>query len=320
MADDLTTAMWADLRRCRPCDDEELATTPIHDGIVAGMDRHGDLHLLVTVQQGPTVPLPPDLNGLRVRHQRLIDHQAADLIAPASHEQLFSALCRCIVEAVVSQHREPWAAIAAIIRDWSSAWKPSKGNMDQTTQVGLYGELWTLREILIPAIGSKAAWMWSGPDAERHDFVGREVHVEVKTTRRSTPEHEISRLDQLRKPAGKRLLLVSVQVEQSRAGRETLADMIDSVLELLRDDLAASNEVMAGLFKVGWTDDMRRTGELIRLNLRDALVFEVREGFPRLPDDFAKPTGVVSIKYVIDLANVPDLSVDHVSALISAGM
>lgn len=320
MVEHLDTAMWADLRRRRPCDDDELATVQIHAGIVAGMDRHGDLHLLVTVQQGPTVPMPPDLNGLRVRHQRLVEQQAADLIAPASHEQLFSALSRCVVEAVVAQRREPWAAIAAIIRDWSSAWKPTKGSMEQTTQVGLYGELWTLREILIPAIGSNAAWTWSGPDSERHDFVGREVHVEVKTTRRSTPEHEINRLDQLRKPEGKRLLLVSVQVEQSRAGKETLADMIDSVLELLRDDLAASNEVMASLYRAGWTDDMRRTGELIRLNLRDALVFEVRDGFPRLPDDFAKPSGVVSIKYTIDLANVPDLSVDHVSALISAGM
>ena len=312
--------MWADLRRRRPCDDEELATVHIHAGIVAGMDRHGDLHLLVTVQQGPTVPMPPDLNGLRVRHQRLVEQQAADLIAPASHEQLFSALSRCVVEAVVAQHREPWAAIAAIIRDWSSAWKPTKGSMEQTTQVGLYGELWTLRDILIPAIGSKAAWTWSGPDSERHDFVGREVHVEVKTTRRSTPEHEISRLDQLRRPEGKRLLVVSVQVEQTKGGDGTLADMIDSVLELLRDDLAASNEIMAGLFKAGWTDDMRRTGELVRLNLRDALVFEVCDGFPRLPDDFTKPAGVVSVKYVINLANVPDLSVDQVTTIINDGM
>jgi len=192
--------------------------------------------------------------------------------------------------------------------------------MEQTTQVGLYGELWTLREILIPAIGSKAAWMWSGPDSERHDFVGREVHVEVKTTRRSTPEHEISRLDQLRRPVGKQLLVVSVQVEQSKGGNGTLADMIDSVLELLRDDLAASNEVMTALFKAGWTDDMRRTGELIRLSLRDALVFEVCDGFPRLPDEFIKPTGVVSVKYVINLTNLPDLSVEQVSALIAAGM
>jgi Putative PD-(D/E)XK family member, (DUF4420) len=69
---------------------------------------------------------------------------------------------------------------------------------------------------------------------ERHDFVGQSVHVEVKTTTKSEPRHEISRLDQLRPPSGKRLLFISVILEKSLGGDETLADRIDEILRVTR--------------------------------------------------------------------------------------
>lgn len=322
MIEGLTREHWAQLRSRRPLSEDAFATLPIVvDGaatqLAMAMDQAGHLHLLIPVDHGPTGGAPPDLNGLKVRYRQLQTGNVLDLSAPPSHEGVFNPFSIEIVDAVVSQMREPWKAVAATIRAWQSAWKPVRQAMDKTVQVGLFGELLVLRSLMIPALGpTRAVDQWSGPDSERHDFVGAQLHIEVKTTRKSRPEHDISRLDQLRVPAGCQLLLVSVQLEESIGGHETLATQMDAIIDLLRGDAAALDEFMTKMVYMGWSDDMRDSGELLRFFVRGADVYAVDEDFPRLPDDFQLPSGIVSVRYTIDLANLPSLGVDEAVAVI----
>lgn len=322
MVDCPAPEQWAQLRATRPASDDSLVTMPLMmDGIETplfmAMDEPGHLHLLIPVARGPTGLKPTDLNGLRVRHRRLQTGEVIDLSAPPSHERVFTLFCRDVVIAVVVQRREPWAAVAATVRNWQSAWKPIRQEMSVAVQVGLFGELLVLNSLVLPCIGPAAVDQWSGPDAERHDFVGDRLHLEVKTTRRSRPEHEISRLDQLSAPAGCRLLFVSIQVEQSVGGTQTLATQIDSTVDALRTHPAALDDFMAKVTSVGWSEDVRDSGELLRFNLGDAThVYDVNGDFPRLPDDFIPPSGIVSLKYTVDLANVPTLGFDEAKAII----
>ncbi len=323
MGDGPTPAQWAELRTRRPASDDALTTMSItSEGIntplLMAVDVAGNLHLLIPVLRGPTGPKPPDLNGLKVRHRRLELGEFLDLVASPSHEQVFNPVCKDIVDAILIEQREPWAAVAAIIRTWQSAWKPARQEMDKSVQVGLFGELFVLQTLMIPCLGPAAVDQWSGPEAERHDFVGDLLHIEVKTTRKSRHEHEISRLDQLRVPDGCKLLVVSIQLEQSVGGDETLATRIDTIVDLLRDDAAALDSLMTKLVNIGWSEEMRNSGELLRFFLRDACVYAVDEDFPRLPDDFVPPSGVVSVKYTVDLANLPALGMDEVLAVIEA--
>jgi len=183
--------------------------------------------------------------------------------------------------------------------------------MDKAVQVGILGDLLVLRTLMIPCLGSAAINQWSGPDAERHDFVGDRLHVEVKTTRKSRHEHEISRLDQLRVPEGCQLLVVSIQLEQSIGGTETLATNLDAIVDLLRSDPGALDMFMAKMACLGWSEEMRDSGELMRFLVRSTFVYPVDEEFPRLPDDFTPPTGVVSVRYAVDLANLPALGMEE---------
>jgi hypothetical protein len=171
---------------------------------------------------------------------------------------------------------------------------------------------------MIPCLGSGAIDQWSGPESERHDFVGDLLHLEVKTTRKSRHEHEISRLDQLRVPEGCQLLLVSIQLEQSIGGTETLASNVDAIIDLLRGDALALDSFMAKMANIGWSDDMRDSGELLKFFVRSTFVYPVDQEFPRLPDDFTPPSGVVSMKYTIDLANIPALGMEEATELIKA--
>jgi hypothetical protein len=307
----------------RPQSEDALTVIPIVvDGnetcLSSAMDYAGQLHLLIPVEHGPVGALPSDLNGLKVRHRRLDTGAVLDLSAPPSHEQVFTPFCSEIVDAVVRQSREPWKAVAATIRAWQSAWKPARQSIDKIVQVGLFGELLVLRSLMIPTLGPAAVDQWRGPDSERHDFVGDQLHIEVKTTRKSRPEHEISRLDQLRTSSGCRLLFVSILLEESVGGDESLATQVDAVVDLLRGDAAALDLFMTKIANMGWSEEVRNSGELLRFFLRGAEVYAVDDDFPRLPDDFFPPTGVVSVKYTIDLANLPSLGMDEVEEIIKA--
>jgi hypothetical protein len=188
--------------------------------------------------------------------------------------------------------------------------------MDKTAQVGLFGELLVLRTFMLRCLGSVGVDQWSGPLSERHDFVGETLHIEVKTTRKSRPEHEISRVDQLRSPPGCQLLFVSIQLEESIGGNETLASQVDAIINLLREDIAALDEFMAKIASVGWSEEMRGSGELLHFFVRQIEIYDVNDEFPRLPDSFELPSGVVAIKYTIDLANLPLLGFDEACAKI----
>jgi hypothetical protein len=322
MAEAPTSQLWAQLRTTRPSDENSLAVVRItsigHDTeLCMAMDYAGHLHLLIPVKGGPAGELPPDLNGLKVRHRRLEFGEVLDLSAPPSHEPVFSPFCQEIVDAVIAQKREPWKAVAATIRAWQSAWKPMRLEMDKTVQVGLFGELLVLRSLMIPCLGPAAVDQWSGPESERHDFVGERLRIEVKTTRKSRSEHEIARLDQLRSSAGCQLLFVSVQVEQTIGGAESLATQIDAIVDLLRSDRAALDVFMTKLVNVGWSEEMRNSGELLRFFVRSAEVYMVDKDFPRLPDDFRPPTGITWVKYAVDLANLPSLGMEEATAIIA---
>lgn len=304
--------MWAALRARRPSYDEALETEPVvlpgdFPGVLYGVDQQGDLHLLLPVDGPPPGTKPQDLRGLRIRHRRLAGlGQYLDLVSASCHERLFSPLCAEILGTVVEQKRRPWEAAFATIRAWQLAWKASAPAMEKIVQVGLYGELLALEHVVIPAIGTRAIHHWSGPDQECHDFVGSRLDIEVKTTRKSRHEHEISRFDQLRAPDGRRLLVVSLLLEESAQGAESLATRIDAISDLIRADPEASDMFQSKLVQIGWTDEMRRTGELLRFNPNvDSIILAVEGAFPRLPDDFALPPGVVSLRYTVDLANLP---------------
>lgn len=323
MIDGISSTHWSQLRSMRPQSEDAVVVIPIFvDGtktqLSTAMDQAGLLHLLIPVNHGPIGPPPSDLNGLKVRHRRLETGEVLDLSSPPSHEQVFTPFCSEIVDAVVRQVRDPWKAVAAIIRTWQSAWKPARHAMDKIVQVGLFGELLVLRSLMIPTLGPAAVDQWSGPEFERHDFVGDQLHIEVKTTRKNRPEHEISRLDQLRAPDGCRLLFVSVQLEESVGGNESLATQVDAIVDHLRKDGAALDLFMTKMANMGWSEAVRNSGELLRFHLRGAEVYVVDDDFPRLPDDFSPPSGVVSVKYTVDLANLPLLGIDEVSEIIKS--
>lgn len=305
-------ATWRALRASRPIGVDQVVSAPIvfnetQTALRLAVDSSGDLHFLAPTESPATRAIPPDYNGLRLREGVLDGGTCLDLCSPSAHEKMFAALCGELIEAIVLQVRDPWSAAITVVRSWQSAWRPLRQSMSRSVQIGLAGELLLLQSLWLPAAGSEAIHLWSGPDRERHDFVSLHLHMEVKATTKSRHEHEISRIDQLSAPEDRRLVLASVQLEESVMGSQSVGTLVDSVLELIRHDPAAIDGFLTKLDGLDWSDDMRRSPELMRFHIRDAQLFEVDDEFPQLPPGFVLPIGVLAIRYTISLANLPTL-------------
>lgn len=324
MSDGPNADVWSTLRTQRTGSEDQIVTTPVvHHGaptaLMYAMDEGGSLCLLIGVEEIPTDPIHPDLRGLRVRTKSLSFGRFITVIAEPACERVFGAVCADIIIAIVDQHRQPAKAVASVIKAWASLWKPATTLMSATAQIGLFGELLSLQKIVMPVVGPSAVVHWSGPDKERHDFVGERIHLEVKTTTKSHHEHEISRYDQLRVPAGRRLFVISILAESSVAGTMSLATQVDQITDLLRGEPAYLDDFLTKLGKCEWTEELRHAPELQRFHLRKSGIFPVDSEFPRIPDDFAMPDGVTGIKYTVDLANLAPWSAQDLHDEIRGG-
>jgi len=312
---EITQDRWASLREQRlPHEDiYEQAAEELETALI-GVSDDGRLHLLLAIDVAPQ-NLPPDLQSLQVRV--LEGGQTwLDVSARSHHEELLTLVANKVLHAIRIEGRDPAVSVERIIDDMRAALRPLAPDLSTAEQIGLFGELWVLSNVLFPTLGSRVCHLWSGPESERHDFVGQGVHVEVKTTTRSEPKHEISRLDQLKAPASKRLLFVSVMLEKSLGGDETLADRIDEIREKLGSDGRALDVFDSRLAQLGWHEGLRQTGALLRFTFRDVHIFEVAGDFPRLPDDYEPPLGVTGIKYSINVGSLPSLDVSAVQEIL----
>lgn len=285
-------------------------------GCLMGVDGDGHLHLMISIGEEP-FELPPALEAVAVQVIET-DRTYLDVCAKVHYEMIFTPMANQILVGVSVQGRKPIDVVTETIEEFRGALKPLKPDLTLSEQIGLFGEIWVLRNVLIPSIGASACYMWSGPDSERHDFIGNGAHIEVKTTTRSEDRHEISRMDQLRAPEGKRLLFASIQLERSEAGASTLATLIDEVVSVLGVDGKAIDAFESRLAKMRWHDGIRQSSELKKFNLRDAQFFEVEGSFPRLPDDYVPPRGITAIKYTIDISSRPVLDRTVVDAIVKS--
>lgn len=297
----ISLARWESLKRQRQGGAMVAeAVDPLVPGCLMAVDEDGLLHLLIAIGEEPK-EMPQELEAIVVRVIQT-DRLYLNVFAKPHYEMMFTPMANQILVGVTVQGRKPIDVVAETIDEFRAALKPLKPDLSVSEQIGLFGELWVLLNVLLPNVGARSCALWSGPDSERHDFVGDGAHIEVKTTTRSEDRHEISRIDQLRVPAGKKLLFASIQLERTVGGAATIATLVDAVVAALEFDGKAIDHFQRQLAKMRWHDGLRQSSELKTFNLRDAQFFEVEGTFPRLPDDYVPPRGITAMKYTIDLS------------------
>lgn len=311
---EVTPEVWSDLRATGQPDFE----IPDVRCWVA-VDDDGDLRFCVATGELQVLP-PLGTVGVACCKATHRGKPCIMLSAKRTSSDAFAPICQEIVTALRSGPRDPIAVIESVLKRWRRLLQAEQPDMETTKQVGLIGELLTLIEIAIPAIGPVAVCSWSGPNYERHDFVGSGAHLEVKTTRASHGRHVISRANQLHPPTNKSLLFVSVQLESTAAGSVSVASLNRHARVLLNSDRGALDVYDAAMDRLGWNDGMERSGGLFRCEVSRIRVYTVNDTFPRLPDSLVLPAGVGRVEYEIDPSGQYEMDASEVSAIVQAGL
>jgi Putative PD-(D/E)XK family member, (DUF4420) len=141
----------------------QLRATPAGGGVVVevvdpdipscriGVEEDGSLHLLIAISEEPK-QLPQELEAVTV-HTVMLDRLYLDILSKSHYENIFTPLANQMFEGVAVQGRKPIDAVADAIAEFRGAMKPIKASLNLTEQIGLVGEIWVLRCVLIPASG-----------------------------------------------------------------------------------------------------------------------------------------------------------------------
>jgi hypothetical protein len=217
--------------------------------------------------------------------------------------QIFDVLVTDVAEFVASAQTEI-AAIKAFInrlRRWQRFLEQTgPDGLSKASQLGLFGELWFLREKLIPLVGTYVAVSaWTGPSGAHQDFQLYECAIEVKTTGTKEPQQMIIQSErQLEDSSLAALFLQHLSLNVNEKVGETLIMMVDSLRQLFKRDTEALELYENKLLEAGFLQSQALKYEKTRYSINRASLFKVEKSFPRIITADLKP-GVGLVQYSI---------------------
>lgn len=227
---------------------------------------------------------------------------------------IFTTLTTDIAVALQDLHGDATILDALInrIQRWQSFLdRHAPEGLGEDSQRGLFGELWFLLHILLPALGPKAAVeAWTGPKRAVHDFRLPALSVEAKVTvSKQHTKIQIANERQLDTTHVSTLLLFHLSVEQTRGVGMTLPQLVEAVRTVTEGDARARDTFEDLLFQAGYLDIHARHYAQPSYSKRASHIFMIRDGFPRLVEKDLPP-GVGDIQYTILLAQCMPFALD----------
>ena len=253
---------------------------------------------------------PPDSRGLTVRTNNRDDPSGSTdvelVLTNTQHRDIFDLLVRDLVEAAEQPEDEAAGVVRLLARlsNWQQLLRRlSPRGLSDEAQLGLWGELWVLRDVLAPAIGiGDAISAWRGPLGDDQDFQMGAVCMEVKTS----AAHGLDRIPiaserQLEVPEDVVLVLVGLSVDARVGHGETLGDMI-RVVRAAAAEAGRLSMLDDRLETIGCGIEDGHTHGEMGYSVRSLAPFRVGPGFPRLVSADL-PVGISDVRYLISLAS-----------------
>lgn len=283
--------------------------------ILIGLDALGHRHLLIPVDPGTRIIEDRRSNGVQITSHPLLDRNKlrlfVDLVCLKPHlHELFSIIIGEVLELLKSDDSRPDLTCRKVLDQWRELLEREfVGQVRIEKLVGLFGELWHLREVV--RCDPNAVYCWTGPRGRRHDLSTNRVALEVKASLSSQGRFfEIHGHEQLEPPINGRLYLAAMKLVQVPASGESLQEIVESIVILGGD----RNTLLALLIQTGIGNNELNRSKNIRFSVVENRVYEVGEGFPRIISASftygSLPSGVVKLTYQIDLSTEPPYPLD----------
>ena len=251
----------------------------------------------------------PESRGLTVRlRDRDTEPRTAEVeLVLTDQEQrgIFDLLIEDLVGAA-EQPEDERAGVGrflARLSDWQRIlMRLAPGVLSRENQQGLWGELWTLREVAGPVTGfSTAVRAWRGPLGADQDIQLPGAALEVKTS----TAHALERLmiaseRQLDVSQDIQLALIALSLDARPDHGETLPEMVRKARSAAAD-AGCLQPLDERLQLYGYRDEDADSYADVGYTVRSRMQFRVADNFPRVVSGDLKP-GVTDVRYSVAVA------------------
>lgn len=222
----------------------------------------------------------------------LKNHRYSDVFAALLIDQVKNILLK-------TDQREIMDEFVARLFRWQAFFLNNPEGLSEESREGLYGELWFLRNRLIPKIGTlNALRAWTGPTKANQDFQFSGISIEVKSTVGMSGTIHISNKRQLDRTGFSGLYLFHISLDEQMEGEQSLPELIDEIR--LRLDDQSSILFDDKLMDYGYLEIHRERYTDKRYSIRRNDLYEVRDEFPRITEQNMMQ-GVNEVSYSIFL-------------------
>lgn len=264
----------------------------------------------------PSLHLPP-FRGIEINEGSFVEHHVGyRSITLSASNPSFKGVFTSLAEDVarhVSQHCDEAEAAAAFfgrLLQWQRLLeRQGAEGLSVEQQLGLYGELWFLREHALVSLPlPQAVLSWTGPQWTAKDFQFSGCAVEVKTTTGRQHQHlQIASEKQLDDAGLDALFLCHVSLDTAQGAGETLPDIVEALRQTLAPNVIAAQALEDRLLDAGYLDIHAASYVGIGYVLRSVNLYRVRDGFPRIMERDLL-LGVGDVRYSISAAECQHFS------------
>jgi hypothetical protein len=220
------------------------------------------------------------------------------------YKDIFTALVQDIAEniAFIPIEADAVQMLANRLKRWQMFLeKHDLEGLSPEVQHGLYGELWFLRQVVIPHFGLSSLRYWLGPEGANQDFSFEGCAVEVKTTVSQNPQKlSISNENQLDETRLNTLFLTHLSLD-IRTNGETLPEIVESIRAILGQDSSSRELFEKRLFQIGYLDIHAPKYSQTSYKHRTSSYFKIGQNFPRIVPAALK-MGVVQVRYSVEIS------------------
>ena len=256
---------------------------------------------------------PANLKGISIL-KRNSNHNYGELFLVLNKKedwQIFYTLCENLIS-ITHKYDNDEAMISAVeirLKRWQQLLRYERNIvLSLEAQMGLFSELLTLKEILVPKVGvEQSVVSWVGADFDKQDFLLANAIIEVKSYRTSkSPIVNISSLQQLysdKEP----LYLLAYGLTQADNG-VSIDALVEDIYGLLENKSAQLRDIFDDrLIEYGFIPELIERS-LFKFIVDKRRVFYISDEFPKiLPQSVGSQ--ILTVKYSIDLLQCSEFEV-----------
>lgn len=217
---------------------------------------------------------------------------------------VFFAFCANLIESVSAANSEHVAL--SYLKDryitWKTMFKKELGNTISYEKLqGLFGEMYFLKNYMIPSVGIEAAIMgWSGPDSKSKDFAVETEWFEIKTVGANSATVHISSLAQLSSEHLGHLVILRVEgmSDEFDNGQSCVGDLFLFILDLIQDELL-EGIFLSKLSAYGY--DISDESFNSKFDVKSVMLYKVDDKFPRLTENSITREEICDVNYSLNI-------------------